>query len=629
VLVDALLLLIVKAAHWRKLSTFFVGDAVSLTAGLGTIGVVFATLRRSPAVTTPGAVAGLAFLALSGPLAVWSCSSLETATFTCLIALMLFALVGGTHDADSRWFDRLVTGAGVAVVLDRIDGPIYAGALIGAFFAVSDAARRRRIRRRIIWPLLAVGALYHGWRLWYFQDFLNMPLYAKVMYKLTWHANLVTRTPAQPYWLRFVQLYGWPAVAAVGIAAAYAVWRDRTARAVLIALVSTALYVSIVGDWMFGFRFFAHVMPLAAVMMALALSVVWSNRQRAAWVVAMTVVVWCTVAATAFERQYEEVEEKASWWRSRSLDERRLFGSYYSTFEVVRDRIGAGMTVAYSQAGFVPFMLELENVDTLGICSRFYAELPTRDVVFTEVGRYSPLTATGPINAEQAYLLYRDVPFIIERRDLLIKANGGRIPDRVIGGYYAQLPTNAIGDVIYRRTDRDASAFKQDPHLFVENVAHVSYLRSATVNGQPIPRSSIVRALAFLRQGTGDVPMVGGRYSLEVQFSDADVEVSRLDVTRAVADAPAVVTMVVRSAGGAARHQARFELGKDTARDFSEPIPGRVMGSRFSLQIEGPADSGVTISLTDVRVQGQTADLSRYIREHLRFAPSLLPQQTR
>jgi hypothetical protein len=35
-------------------------------------------------------------------------------------------------------------------------------------------------------------------------------------------------------------------------------------------------------------------------------------------------------------------------------------------------------------------MLDLENIDELGICSRFYAQLPTRDVFFTEVGRYAP-----------------------------------------------------------------------------------------------------------------------------------------------------------------------------------------------------------------------------------------------
>ena len=49
------------------------------------------------------------------------------------------------------------------------------------------------------------------------------------------------------------------------------------------------------------------------------------------------------------------------------------------------------------------------------------------------------------------------------------------------------------------------------------------------------------------------------------------------------------------------------------------------MASRFSLQIAGPVDSSVTVTLMDVRVQGQTADLSRYIRERLGFAPTQIP----
>jgi hypothetical protein len=628
VLFDALLLLIVKAMHWPKITVFRVGDAIGLLAGLGTVTLAFLTMRRAPAVRAPGAVAGLALLALSGPLAVWSCSSLETVPFTFFVALMLFGLVAGGQAPDSRRLDRVVLGAGVAAVLERLDGPIYVAALIAAFAIASSATRRADMMKRIVWPLVAACVVYHGWRIWYFRDLLNMPLYAKVMYKLKWSANAVTKSPLRPYWVRFSEVYGWPAVAIAGAAAAYAARHEQTARPVLLAFVCLAAYVSYVGDWMFGFRFFVHLMPVAALMMAFAVSVAFGNRRGAAWTAAIAVVVWCGVAATAFERQYEAAEEKQSWWRERSLDERRLFGTYYSTYEAVRDGIGAGTTVAFSQAGFVPFMLELENVDTLGICSRFYAEMPTRDIFFTEVGRYSPFTASRSINAEQAYLLYHDVPFIIERRDLLWKAHAGRVPDAIMGGYYAAIPSGATGDVIYRRTDRDASEYKTNPRLFFENVAHVSYLRSAAVNGQAVPRSSIVRSLPFLREDTGNVVMVHGRYTLDLQFGAPDVEVSELDLNLAVADAPVVITLDLRSADGFARHIARFDLAKATPREFMERLPVPVMASRLSVQIDGPVDSNMSIWLTDLRVQGQTAELARYIRERLRFEPSQMPSKS-
>jgi hypothetical protein len=86
----------------------------------------------------------------------------------------------------------------------------------------------------------------------------------------------------------------------------------------------SVLYVSIVGDWMFGFRFFVHLMPLAALMLALAISIVFRARPGAAWAATIAVVISCTMAAAAFERQYEAEEERQSWWRSRSFDERQL-----------------------------------------------------------------------------------------------------------------------------------------------------------------------------------------------------------------------------------------------------------------------------------------------------------------
>jgi len=622
VLIDAVLLLVVRALHWRRVSTFFVGDGLALAAGVGTVGVVFATLRRSPAVAAPGAVAGLSFLALSGPLAVWSCSSLETVPFTFFLSLLMYGLVGGAHAPESRRFDWLVVAGAVAAILDRLDGPVYTGALIGAFLVVSSASRRRTIYRRVVLPVTAALILYHGWRIWYFEDVLNMPLYAKVMYKFTLTGNIVTKSARQPYWLEFVRLYGWPAVLLAIAAAAYAAWRERTARPLLIALATLTLYVSFVGDWMFGFRFFAHLMPMAAVTVALAISVIGHARPRVAWAAALAVVIWCTTSATAFERRYEAVEEKPSWWRSRALDERALFGSYYSIYEAARDRIGSGVKVSYNQAGFLPFMLELENIDTLGICSRFYAEMPTRDVFFTEVGRYSPLTDAHAINAAQAYLLYQDVPFLIERRDLLFKANGGRVPGTVMNGYYAITSDAASADVIYQRTDRDASEYRRNPRIFFENLAHVAYLRSASINGEVIAPKAMVSRLPFLRQDIAHVGLPHGHYVLDATFADGDVDVSEIDVARIASDAHVVMTLELRSADGTSRDVERIEVAGGVPREFVSRLPGPVKVNRLVLRIDGGTTADASVWLTDMRVQGQSAALAHYIQDRLSFGPA-------
>ena len=85
----------------------------------------------------------------------------------------------------------------------------------------------------------------------------------------------------------------------------------------------------------------------------------------------------------------------------------------------------------------------MENIDDLGICSSFVAGLPTTDVYFTGVGRYSPLTDQPILRAAHAYLLYQDVQFVIARADLLWRANGDRWPDTLLDGYFVR----AGGDV--------------------------------------------------------------------------------------------------------------------------------------------------------------------------------------
>jgi hypothetical protein len=78
---------------WPKISVFFLGKGVSLLAGFGTILLTFLTIRRMREVDHPGLAAGLVVLATSGPLAVWSSSSLDTVPFTFLLTLLVFALV--------------------------------------------------------------------------------------------------------------------------------------------------------------------------------------------------------------------------------------------------------------------------------------------------------------------------------------------------------------------------------------------------------------------------------------------------------------------------------------------------------------------------------------------------------
>jgi hypothetical protein len=160
---------------------------------------------------------------------------------------------------------------------------------------------------------------------------------------------------------------------------------------VLNALFLT-MYVSVVGDWMFGLRFFVPVLPLVAVFTAeavdrVSMRSVWVGRLGAA-----VAIVWMLLVASSFSDEYRRVERRENFLTAPTLDPGAFFKPYWAVYTQLRDKVPAGTVIADNQAGFVPFMLDAENIDDLGICSRFYAELPTRDVFFTEVGRFMPLT---------------------------------------------------------------------------------------------------------------------------------------------------------------------------------------------------------------------------------------------
>ena len=620
VLLDALFLAAVRLMHWPRLSVFFVGKAVALAAGAGCVVVTWLTIRRMKSLSDPGALSGLAVIVLSGPLAVWSCSSMETAPFALLVSLLTYALVAGSQSADSTRFDRLAAVAAVLVALERLDGILYNTALIGAFVLFADRGRRLALWNRVVLPVAAVLVVYHVWRVWYFGSLLNLPLYAKVLYKLQPQHHLLVKAPVAPYALRFIHMYGWPAVAIVVAAAGLAARRSRAIRPLVLAGAALVAYVSLVGDWMFGLRFFAALMPLVAVIIAAAFSVLFVNRRRLAWAAAMTVVVWGGISARAFERAYESETGTASWLRQPSLEANRFFGTYYGLLDVARTHIGYGERVAYNQAGFLPFMLNLENIDSLGICSRFYAHLPVRDLFFTEVGHYAPLTANPAIGAEEAYLLYQNVPFVIQRGDLLRAANNGRTPAELMGGYYRLVARDPHGnDVVYARTERDASEFRNDPRLFFENLAHPAYVETVTVNNQPIQPDEVATTLPFLRESNGSV-VADAAYDLDVRFAHEDVDVSELDISEIHSNyQPVIVSLELLSASGVSLERVTLTLETGETRSYMKRLAAPVKAARLVMRIASTTRARTRVSITDLRVQGQTPELARYIRETLKF----------
>ena len=619
VVIDGLIFAVTRAVGASRLDVFFVGKALSLAAGLGTVCLVFAALRRFRAVTNVGTSAALAFVALSGPLAVWSCSSLETAPFAWLVTLLIVALIAGDDNDESRSWNRVAGVAAVLVCLERLDGVVFAGSALAAWVLLSPRPRRAEILLHICLPVASIAAMYHIGRMVYFGHPLNMPAYAKVLYKVSDDPRLVTRAPREDYTRQFVDTFGWPVVAAFAVIAAHAAVRSDQVRRCLLAAALMITYVSVVGDWMFGFRFFVPIIPLIAILVGQVISIEFIGGWRPiGWAVTAAFAVWLGVGDVAFEREYMATSWRTNWWQHPTLKAPDFFRPYYEVYEMAARYVHPGDRMAYNQAGFVPFMLDADNIDDLGICSEFYGRMPTRDVIFTEVGRYAPLLDRPVIEATSAYLLYQDVRFIIVPGGLLRTSHDGHTPEELLGGHYRLIDAVPAGGMYVH--DADNGDYRSNIRLFTENLAHAASVDAVVENGRSIPVDERTARFGFLKQEYGSL-MFTGAEQLDVVFGDRDEDVSHLYVDRLVADQPVVLTLQLRSVSGSVQFETKTELQPGIPQRIDQQLPYTAASASLTLLMRGPANP-TQVFLQDLRVLGQSKQLLAFVRHRLEGAPA-------
>jgi hypothetical protein len=606
---STLILAVTHTAHLPKISVFFVGKALSLLCGLAIVLVIWSILRRARAELS-GAVAGLGALVLAGPLALWSCSSLETVPF----ALMTTALIAALAFERDGW----AAAASALLILERIDGFVYAGLLVGAFLLTTSATRRREMVRRIVLPVSVVFGLYHGWRWVYFRDFVPAPLAAKVLYKATRHSNLMVKAADSSYLSTFISVYGWPAALALAAAGVHALTIGGLARRLMLAALPLVAYVALVGDWMFGFRFFVPLLPIFALIVAASVGHIAVTRPRLAGALCLISLMYAGIASARFFNTYALAQNTQRFLHSPSRNLQRFFWPYYGLYETARRLMPPGEIVAYNQAGFVPFMLDVNNIDDLGICSRFHADLPTTDLYFTEVGRYAPLTNKRTLRAAEAYVLYQNARFVMARTDILGRANHDAIPQALFGGYYDLVGIDEGRlNAIYQRNERNAEEFEIDPHLFAENVAHVSYLRDVHIDGVRVDPANYIRRLPFLHDDEGAI-IFTGRLELILDFAARDEHINEISVEGIHVNQPAVLQIRLIGQDGRLVKRDMVPLEPNQVRSIRVDTPGAA-ASRLSFDLTAAPGVSAKVWINDLRVQGQRPALEAYIVSHLRF----------
>ena len=605
VLWSAAVLGVTDSLGLSRLSPLLIGKGLSFAAG---VAVIYATARilRRENVSRPGLVAGLGFLALSGPLALWACSSLEAEVFALVVTVFTGLLLAGVF-----WVS---VALGAAAVLLRLDGPIYVFTI--ALAVAAAIPRRRRNALGVIAPIGVVTLSFHVWRRWYFHTWLSAPVAAKVLFRLGVTDGAMIKSPDASYVLGFVQSYKVVVIVAI-VAVLARAWRVRPVRAYGAALAILGVYAEIVGDWMFGWRFLVVLIPMLAIVLALSVT---RLSKRAAWAVALIVLASSGLASRAFALNYVRSERRPLFWAKPAAGERAWLGRYYDLIRHARRVMRPGDRIAYNQAGLIPYLLDVENIDDLGICSRFVARLPTTDVFYTGVGRYSPLTNQPALRTAHAYLLYQDVQFLLTPTDLLGRANHQTIPRALLDDHFALVSVDDLGgNAIYRRTTKPAEEYRWDPGLFRENVAHVSRVLHASIDREPIANDRFGRELPFLRElaatrsFTGDV-------EISVTFAARDDDVSALFIGTLASRVACTMTLVLTNENGreTARRIVAVPAGAETV---YEPLPRGVRACAMTLTFDVlSGDDRITIA--DVRLEGQSSALRHYVRHELSFSAS-------
>ncbi len=615
VLWSAVLLRLTTALGLSNLAPLAIGKGLSFIAGVTIILLTAQSMRRAGS-SIPGLASGLAFLALSGPLAIWSCSSLETVIFALLVTLLAFLLFidsPATVDSNERWFP--IAGAlalGILLLFERVDGFIYGGTLLTVALLTSRANRRRDLVV-LSCALAVIAGAYAIWRYAYFGSFVSTPIAAKVLFHFSGAENRVVEAKGESYLGGFLALYGVGALAVLPVAVALA-RRSPTTRAAAISLVVLGTYVGLVGDWMFGWRLTVALLPLTALIIALGVTRI---PNRYAWLVAGAILVWSGIASRAFVTAYVNANRWPIFWTRPHSSASVWLEPYGGLLAVSGGLIAPGDRVAYNQAGILAYALDVENIDDLGICSRFVARLPTTDVEYTSVGRYSPLRNQPVLETAQAYLLHQNVRFLVSRTHLLRGANRGIVPEQLLDGYFRHVATDPSGEsAIYERTDKDAGAYQHNPNLFTENLAHVSRLVRGSIGEKVVRGTDLLRNFGCLREERTVLAFETATEVL-VQFASGDQDAFSLYVDQISASTPTTLTLRLFNANGREVVERNIEL-TSAPRSIVELLEPHTQARTLSIHLRtsGGPDR---VTIRDLRVVGQSAALRDYVRRNLQF----------
>ena len=241
---------------------------VGFAAGIGLIFTCSLLLQRYTSSRNWMRI-GVFLAAINVPVVVWTVSGMETVWFAlCCIAAIL--TVPGIFSCSQR--TAACTIWSLLAVLTRPDGVIVVVSIMLSMLLV--AKKNQEVRTSLIryaTIILAAGAIYAGWKLYYFHDLIPNTFHAKVSSGA--REELLNGLYYIKDWLF---RWGWPLVALTVVA----LFKRVESKTWLLSIFSflTLLYIAAVGgDFMRFHRFFV---PLAVPMIVLSIGGLETMYQR-------------------------------------------------------------------------------------------------------------------------------------------------------------------------------------------------------------------------------------------------------------------------------------------------------------------------------------------------------------
>jgi hypothetical protein len=172
-------LLLLTLPHAAGLDAPLFAKCVGVAATVGTLAVTwrFAFELAGGSAAERRLAGSIAVLALGvlPATAIHAVSGMETALYAFLLQLFLYALTRAAARPGAPL--PALAPLGLAVGLTRPEGNLLVATGLAVLLVLLPAPPRARLLRSCAWAWLLPGALYFGWRLWYYGVLLPLPFY--------------------------------------------------------------------------------------------------------------------------------------------------------------------------------------------------------------------------------------------------------------------------------------------------------------------------------------------------------------------------------------------------------------------------------------------------------------------